>query len=190
MLKVLMHCARLRPSLAVVALLTVVGLPTPAVSADSTYTNPGNTVRIQVPDTWRMRATTPGGPDSTLVVPSTSWDTTNPAGAFNISATETYILTTFAVVDNGLINPGYFAMGGQTSSFELQQGPLSLNIAGEPANELDFIGQDDAGNQMATDVFSVAHKDNTYVLLFTARPEDIDALKAAGASVLTKWQWL
>ena len=55
-----MHRAHLRPTLALIALLTLVTLPAPPVSADTTFTNPSGTVRFQVPDAWKMDATTPG----------------------------------------------------------------------------------------------------------------------------------
>ena len=193
-----MHRAHLRPTLVLIALLTLVTLPAPPVSADTTFTNRGSTVRFQVPDGWKMGAVPADAAED--VVP-TSWTTTNPAGNVALSVTPTFVLRTFLAVDgNGLITPDFLAaqaaagaaLGAQTSAsnYALQRDPISLSIAGEPANELDYIGQDAAGNPSALDLVSVAQKDTTYVLLFAAPPADIAALRAAGTPILTSWQWL
>ena len=106
-----MHRARLRPTLALVVLLTLVTFPALPVRADATYTSPSNTVRFQVPDAWKMGAT-PDAADDVQVIQPTAWTTTNPAGTFSLSATATYLLSTFAAADsNGLVTASYLDAG-------------------------------------------------------------------------------
>lgn len=175
-----MPCARLRSILALVALLALVTVPAFPVSAGTTVTDPGNRFSFQLPDSWQ---TLPGGAtaDSTVL----GCRTTNPDGTFAVVTAP--VLSAMA----SLLSPDTIASVayGVNPAIHVEN-TAQVTVAGEVGAEVDLIQTDDAGTVTAQQQLFVPHKGTVYQLVFVAKPDDIDAVRTAGASLLTSWQWL
>jgi hypothetical protein len=174
-----MPCARVRSTLALVALLALT-LPALPVRADTTVTDPTNTFRIQVPDSWQ--------PDTILAtgVVLVSYHTTNPDGVFTVAAPP--LMDVFTAIPP---DPQVIVQFLQQANAAVQiQNVSDVTVAGAVGSEIDSSQPDGAGNVLAGQQLFVGHNGRVYMLVFGARPGDIDAVRAAGASILASWQWL
>lgn len=165
-----MPCPRVRSALALVALLALT-LPALPVSADTTVTDPGNRFSFQLPDSWQ---TLPGVTNADVTVLAVG--TTNPDGGFSV--------TTFPGVNSIVSAAPTSLLAGEV------QNDAPVTVAGEDGTEYDVISTDAAGAAATAQQLIVMHNGTTYLLTFAAKPEAIDAVRAAGASILTSWQWL
>ncbi len=178
-----MPSARLRPILALVALLALT-FPAFPVSADTPYTDPTNTFTFQVPAAWH--------PDPSLVDPTSDppvlavFRMTNPDGIFAVIPS-----TNLAAMPNFMY---YAAFPSTTGNGQLSYQSLGLSahatVGSDEITEVDFNVTDGAGNAIVVQQIGVTIPGNAtiYQLGLSAKPGDIAAVRAAGASILKSWQ--
>jgi hypothetical protein len=162
-----------------VPLLALAISPAFPVGAAETFTDPQNGFSFQAPDGWQqdLSAANPG-----LIV---QYLTTDPAGAFNVTATPLPDGTTIDAV------PPLIIARLQVDFGDFQQANLGpASVAGEQGAELDYTATNSVGTVVATAQIMVQHNGILYLLTLAAQPQDIAAIQTTGAPILLSWQWL
>ena len=174
-----MYRAHRRIALMLIALVTLVTLPALPVGATTTFTDPQNRFSVDLPDGWQQDSTATNGG---IIV---QYLTTNPDGAFNVSATPLPNGTTIDAVPQLIIA----GLSQQFSDFQQTNlGPAT--VAGEQGSELDYTATPSGGTLLATSQIMVQHNGILYLLTLAARPDDISAVETAAIPILLSWQWL
>lgn len=156
----------------ILALVVLVTFPALLVGATTTFTDPQNRFSMDIPDGWQ--------PDRAAANPglAAQFLTTNPDGAFNVSATPLPDGITIDAVPQLVIA----RLSQQFGDF--QQTNLGIaTIAGEQGSELDYTATNRAGTVVATSQIMVQHQGVLYLLTLAARPEDIDTIRTAGVPI-------
>ncbi|MGI8855604.1 MAG: PsbP-related protein [Thermomicrobiales bacterium] len=162
-----------------VPLLMLAIPPALPVGAAETFSDPQNRFSFQIPDGWQQDLT---ASNPALVV---QYLTTNPDGAFNVTATPLPDGITIDLV------PQLVIARLQKDFSDFQQTSLgAASVAGEQGAELDYTATSSAGTVVATAQILVAHNGTLYLLTLASQPQDIGAIQTAGIPILLSWQWL
>jgi len=153
---------------------------TPAGLVGNLYTDPKGRFMLTVPQGWRVQQTGSSGVDFQAAAPAAL------RGGFQIAAED---IGTAITLDDYATSAMDSFMQATASYQSVQGGIQATTIAGMPARQFEFTGQNGTSNVHAA-VFVVKKGTTAYAFLIAAAPEDFDAVFAQAKQFIDSFVFL